>query len=323
MPKISVVIPSYNGEAFIGKAIRSVLNQTFQDFEVLVVDDCSTDGTRDEVRRLQKKDARINLIGLNKNTGGPASPRTLGCKAARGELIAFIDQDDIFYPHYLEAKFDFFRNHPNINFLASWAWTFDPDSKKIINCEYGGPVNTMIRAEILKTINYFDPRETGVDDSGMWYRYLVHYGSRASAYVELAPLTLYARYAGQGSDVESKDFKELAEKLKMIIGAYYGEGNGEVFAFVSSLKSRIGNFLCLSGDVKQGKGYFRESLRLRFTFFAFGLLLMSTFAPRHYRRTEALLRKFQRSVVWRANVFIKWLKYRKSYTEARAILSQY
>ena len=100
-PLVSVVLPTFNRERSVGKAIESVLRQTYTRLEVLVVDDASTDGTPELVRGLG--DARIVYLRQDDNRGGSAA-RNRGLSAARGELIAFQDSDDEWLPHKLERQ---------------------------------------------------------------------------------------------------------------------------------------------------------------------------------------------------------------------------
>src|SRR4051812_26695488 len=98
-PTISVIVPSYNGSAFIAEAIRSTFEQTLLPVEILVVDDASTDNTPDLVEALAKgAPVPVRLIRLTKNCGGPAQPMNLGMAEARGDYAAILDQDDVFLP---------------------------------------------------------------------------------------------------------------------------------------------------------------------------------------------------------------------------------
>jgi len=102
-PTVSVIIPTYNRAHLIGRAIQSVLNQTFQDFEIIIIDDSSTDNTDDIIKEFQKKDERIKYIKHNKNKGGSAA-RNTGIKIAKGEYIAFLDSDDEWLPKKIEKQ---------------------------------------------------------------------------------------------------------------------------------------------------------------------------------------------------------------------------
>lgn len=93
--KFSVIMPAYNGMHYIDAAVASVLSQSYADFECIITDDGSTDGTRDYLEKLSKKDARVKVIFLEKN-GGIGNARNTAIHAANGEYLLFIDQDDFF-----------------------------------------------------------------------------------------------------------------------------------------------------------------------------------------------------------------------------------
>ena len=111
----SVVIPLYNKEKQIANTLRSVLSQTCQDFEVVVVDDGSTDNSVTEVRKIQ--DPRIRLIS-QKNAGVSAA-RNHGIEEARGEFIALLDGDDIWRPDYLKTQFELTQKYPKCDVFAT------------------------------------------------------------------------------------------------------------------------------------------------------------------------------------------------------------
>lgn len=101
-PRISVITPTFNRADVIERTIESVRRQTFSDWELLIVDDGSTDSTRDIVEKCGRQDPRIRLESLDRNSGRPAVPRNRGVAEARGELIAFLDSDDHWWPRHLE-----------------------------------------------------------------------------------------------------------------------------------------------------------------------------------------------------------------------------
>jgi teichuronic acid biosynthesis glycosyltransferase TuaG len=105
-PKVSVVTPAYNAENLISRTIQSVIDQTFTDWELIIVDDCSTDHTRKAVQAWTEQDARIRLVQVKKNFGGPAGPRNIGVENARGEYVAFLDADDIWHPQKLAIQIE-------------------------------------------------------------------------------------------------------------------------------------------------------------------------------------------------------------------------
>lgn len=116
-PKVSVIIGAYNCEKFIEGTVQSVIDQTFKDWELIVVDDCSTDSTREKVKAIN--DDRIKIIRLDDNSGRPAVPRNIGIKNARGEYISFLDHDDIWLPEKLEKQVRFMEANPEVFLLYS------------------------------------------------------------------------------------------------------------------------------------------------------------------------------------------------------------
>ncbi|MDO4780917.1 MAG: glycosyltransferase family A protein [Candidatus Saccharibacteria bacterium] len=100
-PTISIIVPAYNAEKTIADLIVSILDQDFLDFELIIVNDGSTDNTKDIVRELSKGDSRIVLV--NKKNGGPSSARNIGIKYAKGRFIQFYDSDDLVMPGALST----------------------------------------------------------------------------------------------------------------------------------------------------------------------------------------------------------------------------
>ena len=107
-PLVSVVIPTYNGAWHIKKCLKSVWNQTYKNYEIIVVDDCSKDDTKAYIKSL--KDKNIKLLQTKKNSGGPAIPRNLGISKAKGKYIAFLDDDDLWKKKKLEICINKMQN---------------------------------------------------------------------------------------------------------------------------------------------------------------------------------------------------------------------
>lgn len=104
---VSIIIPCYNAGERIRETLNSVLEQTYSRWEAIVVDDCSTDHSVEIISSFVIKDQRIKLIRNEKNSGGPSIPRNLGMASAKGDLIAFLDSDDIWMPEKLERQLEF------------------------------------------------------------------------------------------------------------------------------------------------------------------------------------------------------------------------
>lgn len=101
MPKVSIVVPVYNAEKYIKTTVDSILSQTFSDWELLLIDDCSKDNTPTVCRELTQRDSRIIYLRQTEN-GGPARVRNIGIDQAKGEYLAFVDSDDTVEPNFLE-----------------------------------------------------------------------------------------------------------------------------------------------------------------------------------------------------------------------------
>ena len=94
MPTISIITPAYNCEKYLNEAVDSVLAQTLQDWEMLIIDDCSSDSTYRCMQKLAQKDSRIKIF-RNKYNAGAAATRNYGIREAKGQWIAFLDSDDL------------------------------------------------------------------------------------------------------------------------------------------------------------------------------------------------------------------------------------
>lgn len=102
--RVSVIMPAHNLESYLEDSARSVLAQTMGDLELIIIDDCSTDGTRGIAENLAREDARVQVLASERNLGG-AGARNLGLAAARGCYVAFLDGDDLWAPAKLEKQF--------------------------------------------------------------------------------------------------------------------------------------------------------------------------------------------------------------------------
>lgn len=210
-PRVSVVTPAYNAQALIGRTIQSVIAQTFSDWEMIVVDDCSTDNTSGVVERWAEKDKRIQLKKLEQNFGGPAGPRNVGVQMARGEYVAFLDSDDIWHPQKLEIQLgildsgtaDFvcsrmkdFSSEKDIAFSEVGDCTFESVSFKKQSVRARIPTSSVIARKELLTANPFreDISYKAVEDYHCWLRLL----QTTSKCVKVdAPLLWYRKVEGQ------------------------------------------------------------------------------------------------------------------------------
>ena len=188
-PLVSVIIPTYNRAAMVGKAIESVLTQDFTDFELIVVDDGSTDDT---FRVLDQYGDRMAV--LRQSNKGVSAARNRGIASARGELIAFIDSDDLWLPAKLTRQVAFFEDHPDalINQTEEiWIRNGRRVNPKKRHRKLSGdifipslelclvsPSAVMMRKSLLDEVGHFDEALPACEDYDLWlrisYRYPVY-----------------------------------------------------------------------------------------------------------------------------------------------------
>jgi glycosyltransferase involved in cell wall biosynthesis len=133
MPKVSVIISTYNGEAHLQEAIESILQQTYSDFEVIIVNDGSTDATGEILRNFE--DARIRILTNERNLGITAS-QNRAIAAATGEYLALMDHDDISLPHRLQTQVDFLNAHHDIGMLASNSFNINEKNEVLYTASF-------------------------------------------------------------------------------------------------------------------------------------------------------------------------------------------
>jgi len=122
---VSVIIGVYNKERYVEECLQSVLRQTYPHFELIVVDDCSTDGSLAKIRKVQ--DDRIRLVQLAGNSGRPAIPRNQGLAIARGKYLAFLDADDLWMPEKLEKQVAYMESYPEFLLVHAQCKVVDGD----------------------------------------------------------------------------------------------------------------------------------------------------------------------------------------------------
>ncbi|MGL5757206.1 MULTISPECIES: glycosyltransferase family 2 protein [Bacteria] len=135
-PLVSIITPSYNSKDFIGETIESVLNQTYKNWELLIIDDCSTDDSSEVIKKYTQNDSRIKYL-KNKKNSGPATSRNVGIEKAEGKYIAFLDSDDFWDKEKLKYQIEFMEKN---NLLITHTDYFFTDSigkivKKVITSE--------------------------------------------------------------------------------------------------------------------------------------------------------------------------------------------
>jgi len=204
MPKVSVIVSTFNSGSYVKETLLSILAQNYRDFEVVVVDDASTDNTAEVVTGLNSD--KINYIRLPENHGGPSKARNVGINNARGEYIAIFDSDDLMLPGRIESVVAMMDELPEVGMVCTNAIKFNTkgdyaynhintrdygrfvslktrcvndnfyiiDKKHAYECLfYENFVQTSsvtIRKKVFDAIGYFDESLTNADDLDMWFR---------------------------------------------------------------------------------------------------------------------------------------------------------
>lgn len=184
MPRVSVIIPTYNRSELLVKAVSSVLDQSFGDFELLVIDDCSTDDTRAKIEGIGN--SRVAYFRNPENKGVSGS-RNFGIERSRGEFIAFLDDDDEWLPEKLEKQVGILDNSPsNLGLVYTGSLSVDLATGSLIETtipRYKGDVlndlavlnfiptsSVLIRRECFTKIGLFDENLSYGEDFDLWIR---------------------------------------------------------------------------------------------------------------------------------------------------------
>ncbi len=183
-PRVSVVMSVYNGEKYLAQAIESILSQTFRDFEFIIVDDGSTDGTAGILSHYQQQDTRIHVLS-HENQGVVASANT-GCKMARGKYIARMDADDVSLPDRLALQVEYMETNPQIGVLGTLNKYYDEKGKFVkIWPEHFLPgtirwvllfedcianPSVLMRRELIEKMGFYSPDAVHAEDYDLWTR---------------------------------------------------------------------------------------------------------------------------------------------------------
>ncbi|KOP27852.1 glycosyl transferase family A [Hapalosiphon sp. MRB220] len=223
MPKVSVIIPAYNAMTYLPETLESVFRQTFTDFEVLIINDGSSDNIVQWVSELT--DSRLQLI--SQANQGVSAARNTGIAHAQGEYIAFLDADDLWEPTKLEKQVHCLDNDSTVGLAHTWTLLIDREGHqtgKLLITQLEGDVWTqivqkntvvtssvMIRATCLKTVGEFDRELNYCEDNDLWIRF-------ASGYVFAVVRESLTRYRLHDSSLSThckeilKDFRILTER---------------------------------------------------------------------------------------------------------------
>jgi glycosyltransferase involved in cell wall biosynthesis len=228
VPRMSVIVPAFNSAAYLAAALQSVLVQTVQDFEVIVVDDGSTDATFQVAADFACRDPRICVI--RQENGGIGKARNAALGRARGEWIALLDSDDMWFPDYLEEQLEILKRRPDVDILSAnainlgGAWDGQPYKRPggpvvdlslldIIRTEDAVCILSLFRRAVLRDIGLFDDTMRGSEDYDFWLR-AAAVGLRIA--FNPTPLAMYRRRADSVSADEMRMLDAIVIPLRRI-----------------------------------------------------------------------------------------------------------
>jgi glycosyltransferase involved in cell wall biosynthesis len=212
---VSVITANYNCAGFIGQTIESVIAQTYTNWEMLIIDDCSTDNGIEIVENYISRDTRIKLVKTECNSGSPIEPRNIGIQNATGRFIAFLDSDDLWLPDKLERQLPLFNNSSVVMVYSNYAKIIGEGKQK--NRIIKAPKNLHYK-QLLKS-NYigcltamYDVSKAGKVYFHLSFRhedYVLWLTILRSGYIALNTNTLLALYRIRKNSITSKKLQVL------------------------------------------------------------------------------------------------------------------
>jgi glycosyltransferase involved in cell wall biosynthesis len=219
MPLVSVIIPAFNAAKYVQDCITSVLQQTFSDFEILVIDDASSDQTVMLLEQMQ--DPRLNIISLSEN-GGVSAARNEGIALAKGEFITFLDADDLWSPDKLALQVQALLDNPKAGVAYSWTYYLDDKTglkhcikprvqgsvhRKLLQKNFIGSIgsNILVRAVAIEKLGGFDATLSYAED----WEFCLRLATQWEFVVVPQPQVTYRQYSGSSSS----KFQEIRQAL--------------------------------------------------------------------------------------------------------------
>jgi glycosyltransferase involved in cell wall biosynthesis len=268
LPLVSVIIPTYNRAQLLSRAVRSVLDQTYQNLEITIVDDASSDQTGEILK--QFRDPRIKYLRHEENKGGSAS-RNTGIRVARGKYIGFLDDDDEWMPSKLECQVEHLENNGRVDVVYTGLSVRDLKSGKrvgkvvpqkkgvifgdLLGDNYVGTTSSvLIRRERLEIDNLFDEGMPSCQDWDMWLnlskKCMFDYIQEPMViyHIHEERITTYDESALLGRKMIFEKYKDEIMSNRVISGKHH---------------LMIGSLYCRLGDMKRGREEIRRSIQLR------------------------------------------------------------
>lgn len=299
MPRVSVLLTCYNHIGYIPEAVKGIELQTLTDYEIVAIDDGSTDGTRDWLRTLAEANPSIKLI-FNETNLGTYGSLNRALSEATGEFIAVLNDDDVWMPGKLAAQVEMLDKNPKVGLVHTNGIFIDGSSKEIPGAPLGfnfpqfetGDIlswlfyeNKIIasaalaRRECFKTVGVFNPEYFGSGDWEMWFRIAERY---EVGFVE-QKLTSYRVHGTNASHKLDKIWRD-DEKLREWFRTKYSILDGrfpphQVTMAKAHNEACLGTVKTLNGDLKGGREAYRNSIRIMPSRLKSRLRLLATYLP--------------------------------------------
>lgn len=276
-PLVSVVLRTYKRPDIVDRAIESVLDQTYENFELIVIDDHSPDHTPEVVREYESEDDRIRYI-RNEENRGHVPTLNIASREAVGKYVAFLDDDDVWLPKKLEAQIERLEELPD-----EYAMVYGATRHKKLETEetitvsrpglegdiyyevlrrgsgsvFGPPSGVMIKKSVLEELGYFDEEFTRGAGQALFReiakRYKIAYTDELCVdyYIHDERITTMETEAEirDSIQVHKRKISDLGDDLKQVPSAYRRE------------HERLGNLYCVVGDMKEGRNCFKKALK--------------------------------------------------------------
>lgn len=308
MPKISIIIPTYNAEKFLRRTIESVLRQTYHNWEMLIIDDCSSDNTRKIGDEFVKNDSRVKYVALDKNSGGPAHPKNVGIELSSGRLIAFLDHDDEWFPEKLEKQ---------VNYLGTTGLQFVTCDSAIIVSErkigtYTTPVfqnigemqenmlvgnyvhscsSVLFNREVFDSVGFFDERLKWSDDHDFYLRVLQRGYS-----IGVLSESLFNWHSQRNSAGKTLSFAKKAAELEYFLNKHRDVYSQNEYARALLLR-HLGTEFVLGGQSTKGRSFYRVLMKDDFRLFVVFLFLLSFLGSPIFRFALRMRRKLSGKIL--------------------------
>ncbi|MDZ7725747.1 MAG: glycosyltransferase family A protein [candidate division KSB1 bacterium] len=161
--KISIILPVYNRRHLISRAIDSVQRQTFENWELLIIDDGSTDGVKEDILPLTEIDNRIRFLSQRRT--GPAETRNRGIRKGSGFYITFIDSDDQYHRDHLQVRYEFMQTHPHVDVIHGGVALIGPEEKQWV-VDANDPGRKIHLSECYMAATLFGKRDVFIQSGG-------------------------------------------------------------------------------------------------------------------------------------------------------------